>query len=110
MGPFCFCSAVTALSLSDIPSHINSLERLAVYAIQALQNTSNGLQINVRANEAQQPAAQCSVATTADNVPRYILSAYVPVDLPGINDPDEKSWMAALDLSNVALHTNFLTN
>jgi hypothetical protein len=110
MAPIRIRSPVTALSLESIPSHINTYERLAVYAIQVLQNTCNGLTINVQQNQGQQPAAQCSVATTADNVPRFILSAYLPVDLSGLNSATEKTWMAALDLSNAEPHSNFETN
>jgi hypothetical protein len=101
---------MSALTPSSIPSHINTYERLAVYAIQALASCANGLEVNVQANAQSQPLVQCAIQTTADNVPRFILSAYIPLDLNMVNDPTEKTWMAAKDVSAAAPHTVFGSN
>jgi hypothetical protein len=66
---------MAALDLGDIPSNINTYERLAVWAIQSCQSIANGLEANVVAGEESVPAAQCQVAVTADNVDRFILTA-----------------------------------
>lgn len=101
---------MAALDLADIPSNINSFERLACWAIQCLQSSANGEEVNVVAGAASVPIAQAQVAVTADNVPRWILTAYVPVDLSLLNAADAKTWMAAQDISNAAPHSNLLSN
>lgn len=101
---------MTALTLSAIPSGINSYERLAVWALQCLQNTANGDTVNVIENGGQVPKAQVQIATTADNVYRFILTAYIPVDAGALNSPTAKTWMAAQDISTATPHTNLLSN
>ena len=101
---------VAALTLSSIPSSINSYERLAVWAIQCCQSIANGLEANVVAGEESVPAAQCQVAVTADNVDRFILTAYIPVDRDALNSATAKTWMAAKDLATAAPHANLLSN
>lgn len=101
---------MAALSLSSIPSSINSYERLAVWAIQCLQSSANGEQVNVVSGASSVPIAQCQVAVTADNVNRFVLTAYVPMDLPALNSGTQKTWMAATDLSAAAPNSNMLSN
>ena len=101
---------MTALVLSEIPSAINSYERLAFWVIQCLQNTSNGEEINAVQGEGSVPIAQAQVAKTADGRDRAILVAYVPINYAALNDPEEKTWMAAQDLSNAAPAAVFLSN
>jgi hypothetical protein len=101
---------MTALSLSEIPSNINSYERLAFWVIQCLQNTSNGEEINAVQGEGSVPIAQAQIAKTADGRDRAILVAYVPIDFAALNDPDQRTWMAAQDLSNAAPAAVFLSN
>lgn len=103
-------SQVAALTLSSIPSNINTYERLAVWAIQCLQSIANGQEANVVAGAASVPTAQCQVAVTADNVDRFVLTAYVPLNRDGLNSGTEKTWMAAQDIAAAAPHTNLLTN
>ena len=101
---------MTALVLSEIPSAINSYERLAFWVIQCLQNTSNGEEINAVKGAGSVPIAQAQVAKTADGRDRAILVAYVPINYAALNDPEEKTWMAAQDLSNAAPAAVFLSN
>jgi hypothetical protein len=103
-------SQVAALTLSSIPSNINTYERLAVWAIQCLQSIANGQEANVVAGAASVPTAQCQVAVTADNVDRFVLTAYVPLNRDGLNSGTEKTWMAAQDIAAAAPHTNLLSN
>jgi hypothetical protein len=101
---------VALLDQANIPSNINTYERLAVWAVQCLQSIANGEEVNVVAGASSVPMAQAQVAVTADNVDRWILTAYVPLDLAAINDPNEKTWMSAIDISNAAPHSNLLSN
>lgn len=101
---------MTALSLASIPSGINTYERLAVWAMQCLQSISNGQEVNVVANATSVPQAQVQVSVTADNVDRFILTAYLPVDREALNSSTQKTWMAAKDIASAAPHSNLLSN
>lgn len=101
---------MASLNLASIPSSINTYERLAVWAIQCLQSISNGGTTNVVANEPGVPTAQCQVSVTADNVDRFILTAYVPCDRNALNSPTAKTWMAAQDIATAAPNSNLLSN
>ena len=101
---------MAALSLASIPSNINTYERLLIWAAQCCQSIANGQQVGVIVNQAAQPTAQVQVAVTADNVDRYIVTAYVPLDRDALNDAAEKTWMAALDISENAPNSNLLSN
>jgi len=101
---------MAALNPSEIPSHINTYERLLVFAAQALANIANGESVNVEQGKQEQRLASCSLGTTADGVDRFVIGAYVPVDMPALNDPTEKTWMAAMDVSTARPHVNFLQN
>ncbi len=101
---------MAALDLAAIPSQINTYERLAVWALQSLQSISNGGQVNVVTGSSSTPIAQVQVAVTADNVDRFILSAYIPLDLNALNSATQKTWMSATDIATAAPHANLLAN
>jgi hypothetical protein len=101
---------MTALNLANIPSGINSYERLAVWSIQCLQSIANGEDVNAISGVPSVPIAQCQVAVTADNRDRFVLSAYVPCDRNALNSPTAKTWMAASDIATAAPHSNLLSN
>jgi len=101
---------MTALVLANIPNHINTYERLAVWALQVLQNTTNGEDLIVIEGQGSQPKAQCQTGLVADGSYRFILSAYIPCSLAELNSGTEKTWMAAGDLSTAAAHVNLTSN
>ena len=101
---------MAALDLGTIPSNINTYERLAVWACQCLQSSANGEEVNVVPGGSSVPIAQVQVAVTADNADRFVISAYVPLDRNELNSATQKSWMAALDISQAAPHNNLLSN
>lgn len=101
---------MATLDLGDIPTNINTYERLAVWAVQCLQSIANGEEVNVVAGASSVPISQCQIAVTADNVDRFILTAYVPLDRNDLNSPTQKTWMAANDISSAAPHSNLITN
>ena len=101
---------MSALSLAEIPSNINTYERLLVWAAQCCQSIANGQQVGVIVNQAAQPTAQVQVAVTADNTDRFIVTAYVPLDRDALNDAAQKTWMAADDIAESAPHSNLLSN
>jgi hypothetical protein len=101
---------MAALDLSTIPSDINTYERLHVWSGMCLQSIANGQQTNVVANGASQPTAQVQVGVTADNETRFIVTSYVPYDLGELNSSENKTWMAAEDISEAQPNANLLAN
>jgi hypothetical protein len=99
-----------ALNIADIPSNINTYERLVVWAAQALQDASNGQSVNVIANQAQQPRAAANLAVLADDVPNWCLQIYIPCIIADLNDPNEKTWMAAQSITSATPNVNFTSN
>lgn len=68
------------------------------------------MQATIVEGQGSVPVAQCQVAVSADNVDRFILTAYLPLDSGALNSPTAKTWMAAKDISSSAPHTNLLSN
>ena len=101
---------MAALALSEIPSAINSYERLAVWALQCCQSIGNGVEVNVIDGASSVPMAQCQTAVTADNIDRFILTAYIPLDRDALNSATAKTWMAAQDISQSQPHSNLKSN
>jgi hypothetical protein len=101
---------MSALVLATIPTHINTHERLLVWAAQALQNACNGQQVNVVANGGSAPTCQVQIARTVDNIDRFIISAYIPLNYDELNSPTEKSWMAAKEVVNAAANEVYHAN
>ena len=101
---------MAALTLANIPSHINTYERLLIWAAQCCQSISNGQQINAVSGAGPQPRAQVQVAVAADNSNVFVVSAFIPLDVPGLNSATEKTWMAAVDIASAAPHVNLTTN
>ncbi|MDI9407226.1 MAG: hypothetical protein QM522_11030 [Chitinophagaceae bacterium] len=101
---------MAALTLASIPSSINTIERLLAWAAMCLQSSANGAEVNVVAGSESQPVCQVQVAVTADNIDRFVISAYVPIDRNELNSGTAKTWMAAKDVSAAAPHSNLLSN
>ena len=101
---------MTALSLANIPSNINTYERLATWAAMCCQSIANGQQVNVVENGGKVPMCMVSVGKTADNEDRYIVVLYLPLDYPGLNSGEQKAWMAAKDVATAPPHSNLTSN
>jgi hypothetical protein len=101
---------MSALSLSSIPSSINTYERLLMWAGQCCQSIANGEEVNAISGTESVPLANVQIAKTADNRDRAVVVVYLPLDYDALNSGSEKTWMAALDISAAAPHTNLLSN
>jgi hypothetical protein len=101
---------MTALSLSSIPSAINTYERLAFWVAQVLQDTTNGLAVNVIQNEGSIPRCQVQLSKVADGTDTAIISLYLPVDWDELNNASAKTWMAALDVSSATPNAVYTAN
>jgi hypothetical protein len=101
---------MTALSLATIPSSINTYERLAFWVAQVLQDTTNGLSLNVIVNEGSVPRCQVQLSKVADGTDHAIISLYIPINFDELNNPSAKSWMSALDVSTATPNSVYLSN
>ena len=101
---------MAALNLDDIPSHINSAERLLIYSAMLVENIANEAKVNVQQGQPAQLTCGVSVQSTADGVKRFIVAAYIPLDEIVYADIAEKRWMAAKDVSLATAHTVFKSN
>lgn len=101
---------MTALNLANIPSNINTYERLLVWAAQACVSIANGQVLNVTQGDPSVPLVQVAVGVTADNKDRFIVSAYLPLNMSELNSGAQKTWMSAMDISSATPHTNLLSN
>jgi len=101
---------VTALSLSSIPSHINSYERLMFWCAQVLQDTSAGLTVKVLDNAPPVPVAQVQLARVADATDRAIVQVYLPIVFDDLNSSTEKTWMAASDIVTASPNSVYTSN
>ena len=101
---------MTALTLSTIPSNINSYERLLIWAAQAIQSAANGATLSAIAGAGVQPVCQVQVAVAADNSDRFVVSAFIPMDRNALNSATAKTWMAASDVVTAAPNSVFGTN
>jgi len=101
---------MAALTLSNIPSHINSFERLLVFAAQAVQSAANGATVSAVPGQGAQPECQVQIAVIADNTDRFVISAFIPLDRNALNSSTEKTWMAANDVTQSAPNAVFGSN
>jgi hypothetical protein len=101
---------MTALSLSSIPSAINTYERLAFWLAQCLQDITNGLGVNVIQNQGSVPRCQVQLSKIADGTDTAIISLYIPINFDELNNASAKTWMAALDVATAAPNTVYLSN
>lgn len=101
---------MTALNVGSIPNAINTYERLAVWAIQCLQNITPKQEVLVTEGTAARRLAECALVTTADGQERFMLTAYLPCSIADLNDPGQKTWMAAGEVSGAEPHVNLRTN
>lgn len=102
---------MTAINIStDIPSSINSLERLVVWSIMALRRTNPTLAVTEVADESPQKVAYSALTNTDDGKIRFIGRVSIEIDAAYAEDNTTKLWMKAIDLSNTQLPAAYKTN
>lgn len=95
---------------TDIPSQINTLERLAMWSLMALRRVNPTLSIIEIANVPAEKAAQTALVQADDNTIRFIgrVSLEIPNDYA--DNSTEKLWTKAKELSNTALPEAYKQN
>ena len=87
----------------DIPSQINTLERLAMWTMMALRRVNPTLSVIEIADSPAERVAQTALVQADDNSIRFIgrVSLELPADYA--DDSTTKLWTKPLEFSNVVL-------
>ena len=99
---------MTALNVStDIPSNINTLEKLAVWVGLALERCNPTLKILEAPETEPQRVAQAVLIRADDATHRTIIRASIPISSDYASNSTVKFWQNAVEISNVALPTAY---
>lgn len=101
---------MTAINIAtDIPSNINTLEKLAAWVGLALTRCNPSLKILESPDQFPQRAAESVLIKADDNTYRQIIRLVLPV-VDDYASSTKKSWENVTEFSNVALPAAFKTN
>lgn len=101
---------MTTLAIAtQIPTNINTLERLHIWSGYALAFTNPTLGVLETPDRAEK-VAQAAIFQAADNTYRVLLRACLPIDAAFMTDNSKKMWMFGQEVSNVAIPQAFTVN
>lgn len=93
---------------TDIPTDINTLERLAAWALLALHDVNRGLYYKeTDFAEGAVPVVSTGVVEAADGTDRLISRIAIPLDTAWRTDGTQSLWMFADDIREVTLPSAF---
>lgn len=95
---------------TDIPTSINTLERLAAWSIMALRRVNPTQKVLEVADTTPVNAAQAALIQADDGSVRFFGRVSISVESDYAEDNVNKLWMKAEELSNTALPEAFKTN
>lgn len=88
---------------TDIPSNINTLERLATWAIISLQQVNPTLKVIEVSQEAPVHVAQAALVQADDGTIRFFGRVSIPMADDYAADNSVKLWMKSEEFGNIAL-------
>lgn len=94
---------------NDIPSQINTLERLIAWGGYALAFTNPSIGVVEAVNRTER-AAQAMIFQAADNSYRILVRACMPLDPTFMTDRTVKLWQHTQELSNVVIPAGYKSN
>lgn len=100
---------MTTLSTTQIPSNINTVEKLLLWGALLLQKNNPTLAVVETANTNPEKVAQVAMIRADDDTIRAILRLSIPID-PNYASNTAKFWENALELANIAIPTSFETD
>lgn len=95
---------------TDIPSQINTLERLAMWSIMALRRTNPSLKVIEVADQTAEKVAQTAIVQADDGKIRFIGRLSIEVSPDYAEDITGKLWTKALEFSNTVLPVAYKAN
>lgn len=100
---------MTAYASGNIPSNVNTIERLHLWTALILIRNNPTLAILENADASPQKAVQGYFYRAADNTLRFTARATLQID-DTYATQTRKFWENALELTNTAIPTGFTTN
>ena len=94
---------------TDVPTNIDTLERMLAWSGQALAFVNPSLGVLETPDRAEK-VAQVAIFQAADNTYRMLVRACLPVNAAYMNDSTKKIWMHVDAVSNTAIPNGFKTN
>lgn len=102
---------MTAINIAtDIPSSINTLERLATWAIMSLRRTNPTQKVIEVSESAPVNVVQAAIVQADDGSVRFFGRISLPVAADYAEDNVNKLWMKSEELSNTVLPSAFTQN
>lgn len=95
---------------TDIPSQINTLERLAMWSCMALRRVNPTLAVIEIADQSAEKVAQTALVQADDGKIRFIGRLSVEVAADYAEDNTAKLWTKALEFSNTQLPAAYKAN
>jgi len=95
---------------TQIPSNINTLEKLFIHAAMALQGSTARLETVIIANETAVPTIQVQQTKRADGTDIFAVTGYIPCDVLVIASSSLKPWQAAQDISTATINAVYTSN
>lgn len=100
---------MTSFAPTDIPSNVNTLEKLAAWVGLALTRCNPTLKILESPDQFPQRVAECVLIKADDNTYRQVVRLVLPV-ADDYASTTKKSWENVTEISNVALPAAFKVN
>ena len=103
---------MTALLLSQIPSDINTVEKLAVWAVKALAKCNPNARTNILLSDNSvltQRTIGDSIITDDNGIVRLAAVLYLPLNSDWAIDKSVKLWGHALEVGTVGLSSQITT-
>lgn len=97
------------ISTTDIPSNINTLERLVAWGAYTLAFVNPTLAV-LETPDRVEKVAQAAIFQAADDTYRLLVRACLPVNSNFMNDRSIKLWQHTNEISNTAIPANFKAN
>lgn len=95
---------------TDIPSQINTLERLAMWSCMALRRVNPTLAVIEVSNQTAEKVAQTAIVQADDGKIRFVGRLSIEVSNDYGEDSTSKLWTKALEFSNTQLPAAYKTN
>jgi hypothetical protein len=95
---------------TDIPSQINTLERLAMWSCMALRRVNPTLAVIEVSNQTAEKVAQTAIVQADDGKIRFVGRLSIEVASDYGEDSTSKLWTKALEFSNTQLPAAYKTN
>ncbi len=92
---------------TDIPNNINTLERLAAWAILALRRVNPTQQVLEIPGGNPERVVQAAIIQADDDTIRFFGRVSIAIESDYAEDNENKLWMKSLELSNTVLPDAF---